>query len=76
MARPDLPAQLPVTERTRSVHAQVPPVLPNPLYARSFMRGWMTRTETRRARGVVEAARESGLVPVRAGSGERVRGTV
>lgn len=39
---------------TRNVHAPSGPVLLNPRYAMSWMRGPMTRLEIRRARGIVD----------------------
>jgi DNA helicase HerA-like ATPase len=41
----------------RNTHASSPPVLVQPRYAMTFMRGPMTRVEIRRARGVKEAPR-------------------
>ena len=41
----------------RNAHAASPPILVQPRYAMSFMRGPMTRVEIRRARGVKEPER-------------------
>jgi hypothetical protein len=45
----------------RNAHVAVPPVLVQPRYAMSLMRGPMTRVEIRAARGT----RDSGVVGVR-----------
>jgi hypothetical protein len=43
----------------RNAHSQSPPILMNPRYAMSLMRGPMTRVEIRRARGVRDGGARS-----------------
>jgi hypothetical protein len=47
----------------RNTHVTSPPILMNPRYAMSLMRGPMTRTEIRRARGVKEGTAAQPLQP-------------
>lgn len=51
----------------RNAHAASPPILVQPRYAMTLMRGPMTRVELRRARGVKEVTRPE-PVPVEAPS--------
>ena len=53
----------------RNAHAKSPPILVQPRYAISLMRGPMTRMEIRAARGVKDAVERRALVEER-GLGE------